>query len=87
VAKGAGPLNREVIFCAAGALSASVLTYFTCRNDSDLVVFCFAYPQDASAFAKRFGGKRLPETWKHPENQRGDTKAVQWTANRNYDPR
>jgi hypothetical protein len=30
VAKGAGPLNREVIFCAAGALSASAPTYFMC---------------------------------------------------------
>jgi hypothetical protein len=58
-----GSVNRDVIFCAAGVPSANPLTYSLRRDDSDYVVFCFAKPEDAEAFAKRFCGERLLTGW------------------------
>jgi hypothetical protein len=54
-----GLANSETVRGFAGTLSAASLTYHHRRGAHDFVVFCFARPEDAQAFAERFGGERL----------------------------
>jgi hypothetical protein len=73
-----GPVSREVIFCAAGVLSATPLTFSLRRDDSGFVVFCFAKPEDAQVFAKRFGGERVRRAaGGDPENTRATERVFQ----------
>ena len=54
--------NSQVVRGFADTLSVAPLTYSVSRADVDLVVFCFAKPEDADAFCVRFGGEHLPRT-------------------------
>jgi len=54
--------NSQIVRGFSDTLSVAPLTYSVSRADVDLVVFCFAKPEDADAFCVRFGGERLLET-------------------------
>jgi hypothetical protein len=54
-----GLRNSTTVHDFANTLSVAPSTYWRRRDASEFVVFCFAEPEDAEAFAKRFGGKRL----------------------------
>jgi hypothetical protein len=58
--------NSQVVRGFADTLSVAPLTYSVSRADVDLVVFCFAKPEDADAFRERFGGEKSPtvDSWK-----------------------
>jgi hypothetical protein len=55
-----GVKNSEIVWSFAKALSAARRPYSLRRADGDLVVSCFAKPEDAEAFCDRFGGECLP---------------------------
>jgi len=58
--KARGVMNSQIVWSFAETLSAAPRPYFLCRDDGDYVVFCFTKPEDAQAFAERFGGEGLP---------------------------
>lgn len=51
-----GVRNSEIVWSFAAALSAAPRPYAVRRGGGDLVVFCFATPEDAQAFCDRFYG-------------------------------
>jgi hypothetical protein len=49
-----GVKNSEMAWSFAGTLSAAPRLYAVRNDGGDLVVFCFAKPEDADAFCQRF---------------------------------
>jgi hypothetical protein len=60
VGKVRGLANSEVVRGFADTLSVPPRTYSLSRGGANFVVFCFAKPDDATAFCERFGGECLP---------------------------
>ena len=51
--------NSETVYGFLKPLSVGPRPYHLRRGDVDFAVFCFAKPEDAQAFAERFGGEVL----------------------------
>ncbi len=64
VGKVRGLKNSEIVRGFADALSVGPRTYSLRHGDANFVVFCFAKPEDAAAFAESFGGEQLLKTWR-----------------------
>ena len=54
-----GLQNAEAVYGFASTLTAAPRPCHLRRDGRDLVVFCFAKPEDALVFAERFGGEVL----------------------------
>jgi hypothetical protein len=54
-----GAANSMPMYALAKELSGAPRPCHLRRDGRDLVVFCFEKPEDAQAFAERFGGERL----------------------------
>jgi hypothetical protein len=52
--------NSETVYGFLKPLSVGPRPYRLRRDDLNFAVFCFAKPEDAQAFADRFGGEVLP---------------------------
>src|SRR5260370_40830700 len=57
-----GVTTSQAIWGFAATLSAVPRPYSARHGDSELVVICFSKPEDAQAFAERFGGEKRPMT-------------------------
>jgi hypothetical protein len=53
--------------------SAAKLTNTLRQGPTNFVVFCFTKPEDAQAFAERFGGERLPQPQRQATASRRST--------------
>jgi hypothetical protein len=54
--------NSKAVYAFLMPLSVGPRPYRLRRDDLNFAVFCFAKPEDAQAFADRFGGELLPDT-------------------------
>jgi hypothetical protein len=54
-----GLANSETVYAFLKPLSVGPRPYRLRSGDLNFAVFCFAKPEDAQAFAERFGGERL----------------------------